>query len=166
MFSIVCLGGGCRIWWVPASRSTRCNYLMSWSTGIVVWITYPPASGTLCRLSATNSKFKDSTAVARDSCSRIFATVVNSCAFVNGGQHLFFCKSAGWWFSLFIAVGRVLLQRLQKGPPTLETRIHSLGIIGDRYVGPSFFCWGAPTLTRQLFFWESVHLGQMRQLMI
>ena len=28
--------------------------------------------------------------------SRVFATVVNLCALVNGGQHLFFSTSAGW----------------------------------------------------------------------
>lgn len=51
-------------------------------------------------------------AVARNSHSRIFETVVNLCTLANGWQHLsfFFTSATGWrfFFSVFIAVDRVL----------------------------------------------------------
>ena len=47
---------------------------------------------------------------SRNSFSRIFVTVVNLCALVNGGQHLFFLYE--FWMVcvcvFFVAVGRVL----------------------------------------------------------
>ena len=47
-------------------------------------------------------------AVAGDSCSRIFVTVVNLCAFVNGQQHLFFLVRVldGDFFLFFFCRGR------------------------------------------------------------
>ena len=49
--------------------------------------------------------------VARNSCSRILVTVVNSCALVNAGQHLFSFVTRCWmvssFFFLLIAVGGV-----------------------------------------------------------
>ena len=59
--------------------------------------------------------YQHATTTAGNSRRRIFVTVMNLCAVVNGGQYRFSCMSAGLcFFFLVLVVGRVLIQRFRK----------------------------------------------------
>ena len=54
-------------------------------------------------------------AVASNSRSRMFVTVVNMCSLVNGGQHLFFCTSAAGWCFCFVFRVRAGVEAISTG---------------------------------------------------
>ena len=60
--------------------------------------------------------YKHATTTAGNSRRRIFVTVMNLCAVVNGGQYRFSCMSAGWCFFVLV-VGRGLNTTISKGIP-------------------------------------------------